>query len=58
MENKKYHRADSQWARKIKSENLILFDSEGEAETRGFKPSRYAAAPRGGKGGGKTDKEG
>ncbi len=58
LENKKYHRADSQWARKIKSENLILFDSEGEAETRGFKPSRYAAAPRGGKGGGKTDKEG
>ncbi len=40
--NKKYHSADSHLARKIKPENLILFDSESEAEARGFKPSYYA----------------
>lgn len=44
LENKKYHGADSHWARKIKPENLILFDSASEAEARGFKPSRYAGA--------------
>jgi len=46
LETKKYHSADSHWAIKIKPENLILFDSEGEAEARGFKPSRYARAGR------------
>jgi hypothetical protein len=44
LENKKYHLADSHWARKIKPENLILFNSESEAEARGFKPSHYARA--------------
>ncbi|MFC2011342.1 aspartate carbamoyltransferase [Chloroflexota bacterium] len=44
LENKIYHRANSHWARKIKSENLILFNSENEAEAHGFKPSRYAEA--------------
>ena len=44
LENKKYHLADSHWARKIKPENLILFDSQSEAEARGFKPSHYARA--------------
>jgi len=43
LENKKYHSADSHWARKIRPENLILFSSAGEAEARGFKPSYYAA---------------
>jgi len=42
LENKKYHSADSHLARKIKPGNLILFDSEIEAEARGFKPSRFA----------------
>ena len=46
LENKKYHRVDSHWARKIKPENLILFDSDSEAEAHGFKPSRYARARR------------
>ena len=41
LENKKYHNADSYLARKIKSENLILFDTEAEAQAHGFKPSRY-----------------
>jgi aspartate carbamoyltransferase catalytic subunit len=40
-ENKKYHGADSHLARKIRPENLILFDTEAEAQARGFKPSRY-----------------
>ena len=44
LDNKKYHSADSHLARKIKPENLILFDSEIEAEARGFKPSHYAKA--------------
>ena len=51
--NKKYHGADSHLARKIKPENLILFDSESEAETNGFKPSRFVGT----RGGGKTGKE-
>ena len=42
LDNKKYHSAASHWARKIKPENLILFDSERDAEAHGFKPSHYA----------------
>ena len=44
LESKKYHSADSHWARKIKPENLIIFDSESEAQSRGFKPGRYAGS--------------
>ncbi len=46
LESKKYHSANSHWARKIRPENLILFDSESEAEAHGFKPSRYAKTRR------------
>ena len=42
LESKKYHNADSHWSRKIKLENLIVFNSESEAEAHGFKPSHYA----------------
>jgi len=42
LDNKKYHSAESHWTRKIKPENLIVFDSEREAEAHGFKPSHYA----------------
>jgi len=42
LETKKYHNADSHWARKIRPENLIIFDSKSEAEAHGFKPSHYA----------------
>ena len=41
LENKKYHSSESRWIRKIKPENLIIFDSENEAHARGFKPSSY-----------------
>jgi hypothetical protein len=41
LENKRYHRADSYFARKIKLENLIIFASENEAQARQFKPSSY-----------------
>ncbi len=44
LESKKYHSADSHWAGKIKPENLIIFNSESEAEAHGFKPSSYAKA--------------
>jgi len=42
LENKKYHSADSHFARKIKPENLIIFASEKEAQAQQFKPSSYA----------------
>ena len=42
VDTKKYHSADSYWARKIRPENLIIFDSGSEAEAHGFKPSHYA----------------
>ena len=57
LDSKKYHSADSHWARKIKPENLILFDSEKEAEAHGFKPSHYVSAPRGKSDGGRTAKK-
>jgi aspartate carbamoyltransferase catalytic subunit len=41
LESKRYHSGDSHWARKIRLENLIAFDSESEARSRGFKPGRY-----------------
>ena len=43
LKNKKYHRADSHWVRRIKPENLIVFDSESKAQAHGFKPSNYAS---------------
>ena len=42
LDSKTYHSADSHWLTKIKPENLIIFDSESEAEAHGFKPSHYA----------------
>jgi aspartate carbamoyltransferase catalytic subunit len=42
LESKKYHSADSRMARKIRTENLIIFASEKEARAQGFKPSSYA----------------
>ncbi len=42
-ETKTYHRADSHWARIIRPENLIIFDSAEKAESHGFKPSHYAS---------------
>jgi aspartate carbamoyltransferase catalytic subunit len=47
LAEKKYHSADSHWARKISPENLIIFDSESEAEAHGFKPSHYAKGEHG-----------
>jgi len=41
LESKKYHSAESWLVRKIKPENLIIFDSEDKAQARGFKPSSY-----------------
>ena len=41
LDTKKYHSADSHWAKKIRPENLIVFDSEDAAQAHGFKPSHY-----------------
>jgi aspartate carbamoyltransferase catalytic subunit len=46
LESKKYHSAGSHWVRKIRPENLIVFDTEAEARSRGFKPSSYASKSR------------
>ncbi len=43
---KKYHSASSHWARTIRPENLIVFRSDRDAETLGFKPSRYIKVKR------------
>ncbi|TET67834.1 MAG: aspartate carbamoyltransferase [Dehalococcoidia bacterium] len=43
---KKYHSAASHWTRKIRPENLIIFDSAEKAETHGFRPSHYVRARR------------
>jgi len=45
-DTKKFHSAESHWVRKIRPENLIVFDSADTAKTRGFKPSRYAEVKR------------
>jgi aspartate carbamoyltransferase catalytic subunit len=44
LAEKKYHSADSHWTKKIKPENLIVFNSAEEAEAHGFKPSHYVKA--------------
>jgi len=49
LEGKKYHSARSHWTQKIKPENLIIFDSENEAQAQGFKPSSYVTAHRKGR---------
>ena len=41
LSDKKYHSAESRWARTIKPENLIIFASPAEAEAQGFKPNHY-----------------
>jgi len=40
-ETKRYHSAESHWAKHIRPENLIVFDSAETAEAFGFKPSHY-----------------
>lgn len=46
LENKKYHSADSFMLGRIKTENLVIFDSEREAQDRGYKPSKYVRTQR------------
>lgn len=46
LDAKKYHSADSHWASQIRPENLIIFNSEEEAEAHGFKPSHYQRASK------------
>jgi hypothetical protein len=42
LKSKRYHSSDSHWMKKIRPENLIIFDSESEAQSRGFQPGKYA----------------
>jgi len=41
LDTKKYHSADSHWASTIRPENLIVFNTEEEAEAHGYKPSHF-----------------
>jgi aspartate carbamoyltransferase catalytic subunit len=41
LDTKKYHSADSHWAKQIRPENLIVFNTEEEAQAHGFKPSHF-----------------
>jgi aspartate carbamoyltransferase catalytic subunit len=41
MDTKKYHDANSHLARTIRPENLIVFNTEEEAQSHGFKRSHY-----------------
>jgi aspartate carbamoyltransferase catalytic subunit len=41
IESKRYNRANSHLAKKIRPENLIAFDSAEEAEKHGYKPGHY-----------------
>jgi aspartate carbamoyltransferase catalytic subunit len=41
VEFKKYHSAESHWAKDIRPENLIVFNTEEEAQAHGFKPSHF-----------------
>jgi aspartate carbamoyltransferase catalytic subunit len=41
LDTKKYHSAESHWAKDIRSENLIAFKTEEEARAHGFKPSHF-----------------
>ena len=40
-ETRKYHSADSHLASSIRPENLIVFNSEEEAQAHGYKPSHF-----------------
>jgi aspartate carbamoyltransferase catalytic subunit len=42
QDSKKYHSADSYILKKIKPENLIIFNTASDAEAHGFQPSHYA----------------
>ncbi|OGO06433.1 MAG: hypothetical protein A2Y92_00090 [Chloroflexi bacterium RBG_13_57_8] len=41
LDTRKYHGADSHWTKDIRPENLIVFNSEEEAQAHGFKPSHF-----------------
>ncbi len=57
LEHKRYHSANSHWARKIRTENLICFPSTQAAEAQGFKPSHYAKAEGKGESDARGEKE-
>ncbi|OGO17956.1 MAG: aspartate carbamoyltransferase [Chloroflexi bacterium RBG_16_50_11] len=46
LDSKKYHSADSHWAKFIRPENLIVFNTEEEAQAHGFKPSHFTGGHR------------
>jgi len=44
INSKKYHNASSHWAKTIKPENLIVFNTEAEAKAQGYKPSHFTGS--------------
>ncbi|MCJ7604407.1 MAG: aspartate carbamoyltransferase [Dehalococcoidales bacterium] len=45
-DTKKYHDVNSHWSHTIHPENLIVFDTEAEAQAHGFKPSHFTGGHR------------
>ena len=41
VEDKRYHRSGSHWAKTIKPENLIIFSSVEDAERQGYRPGQH-----------------
>ncbi len=52
--NKRYYRADSVMLRRIRPENLVIFDSESVARAQGFKPGKSAPRSRKGRSAGRV----
>ncbi|MFC1991189.1 aspartate carbamoyltransferase [Chloroflexota bacterium] len=46
VDSKRYHNAGSHWAKTIKPENLIVFNTEAEAKAQGYTPSHYTGTNR------------
>jgi aspartate carbamoyltransferase catalytic subunit len=46
LDTKKYHSAASHWTKDIRPENLIVFNTEEEAQAHGFKPSHFTGGHR------------
>jgi aspartate carbamoyltransferase catalytic subunit len=46
LDTKKYHSASSHWTKDIRPENLIVFNSEEEAQAHGYKPSHFTGGHR------------
>ncbi len=52
VEDKRYHRSGSHWAKTIKPENLVIFSSVEDAERQGYRPGQHGGGGYEASGGG------